>query len=273
MPQKKIDKEIRKAINSARQLIETVKRIDGNEAETRRRVERIFEIVMGYDALKHLSRERAVKGAGETEHVDFTIQLEQGEHAKPLIMVELKRVGIDLALKHLKQVTSYAIDTGCEWTILTNGREWRLYHIEFGQPPETTLIEKWDLLNDDISILADRFETIGYKNVRKGGLDKLWSKTKVLALANLLRAIFSDDSIKSIGRVLKKNTGVTVASKDLFSGMSKLLNESAAIELSNLKISLSDRKKIQRKTQEKDRQKEENVAAESINIGEVIEGE
>jgi len=135
MPRKKIDKETRRVIIDARRLIEDVMRMDGNEAETRKRVERIFERVMGYDVFKHLSRERAVRGAGETEHVDFTVQMEPGEDAKPIIMVELKRVGVNLARKHLKQVTSYAIDAGCEWMVLTNGREWRLYHVEFGQPP------------------------------------------------------------------------------------------------------------------------------------------
>ena len=64
--------------------------------------------------MDHLSRERAVRGAGETEHVDFAIQLERGPDARPMVMVELKRVGIELAKKHLKQVTSYAINAGCE---------------------------------------------------------------------------------------------------------------------------------------------------------------
>lgn len=243
MPPKKIDKETRRAIMDARRLIEDVMRMDGNEAETRRRVERIFESVMGYDALKHLSRERAVRGAGETEHVDFVIQLEPGEDAKPIIMVELKRVGIDLASKHLKQVTSYAIDAGCEWTVLTNGREWRLYHIEFGQPPETTLLEQWDLVKDDPVVLAERFEIISYKNLRKRGLDELWQKTKVLASDNLLTAMFSEDAIRLIRRMLKKSTGVTVAPKDVFSGMNKLLNETASIELNELKITPPERKK------------------------------
>jgi hypothetical protein len=186
MSQKKIDPETRKAVNEAKALITGIARMDVNEAETRRRVERIFEILMGYDALNHLSRERAVRGAGETEHVDFVIQLESGEEAKPVIMVELKRVGVDLVRNHLKQVTSYAIDAGVEWVLLTNGREWRLYHIEFGQPPEVVLLEKWDLCKDDMVDLVERFELISLKNVRKGGLKELWEKTKSLDEKNLL---------------------------------------------------------------------------------------
>ena len=72
MAKEKVSPELKRTITAARSDIEYVAKSDGNEAETRRRVERIFEQVMGYD-LKHLSREHAVKGAGATEHVDFVI--------------------------------------------------------------------------------------------------------------------------------------------------------------------------------------------------------
>ncbi|PKL45380.1 MAG: hypothetical protein CVV39_08000 [Planctomycetes bacterium HGW-Planctomycetes-1] len=256
-----IDKEVRRKIVEARKTIENVFQIDGNEAETRRRVERIFENLMGYDAFKHLSRERAVKGAGETEHVDFAIQLDRSEVAEPLIMVELKRVGIDLALKHLKQVTSYAIDSGCEWVLLTNGRTWKLYHVEFGQPPVTNSIEQWDLLADDISILAKKFEIISYKNVKKGGLKKLWKKASVLSPESLLSAITNPESIKILRRVLKKNSGVIIDPIDLIKGLQKLLNESAAIELSSIKIRFAEKK---RKTTAKSDQDTPAESAEEI---------
>ena len=49
-----------------RGMVELLARQDGNEAETRRRVERIFETVLGHDPFAHLSREHAVHGVGET---------------------------------------------------------------------------------------------------------------------------------------------------------------------------------------------------------------
>ncbi len=195
MGRKKIPSEMRKAIREARRLIQDVEKMDGNEATTRMTLERIFEGLMGYDVLRHLSRERAVKGAAETEHVDFAIQLEQGPDAKPLVMVEVKKVGMDLALKHLKQVSTYAINAGCEWILLTNGRDWRIYHVEFGQPPETTLLEQWNLLHDDAVVLADKFALLSYKNIKRGGLNALWRKTKLLEPRNLLAAILCEASL------------------------------------------------------------------------------
>jgi len=167
MARVKIDKNVRRSILDARRMIQEAEKIDCNEAETRRRIERIFETLMGYDVFKHLSRERAVRGAGETEHVDFAIQLGQGEEAKPVIMLEIKRVNVDLARKHLRQVSSYAINAGCEWILLTNSKEWRLYHVSFGQPPVTKLIQSWNILTDDVSVLAKRFELISFKSLRK----------------------------------------------------------------------------------------------------------
>jgi len=235
-----ISKEAKSAIRSAKTIIEDILKEDANEAETRRRVERIFENVLGYDPFKHLSRERAVKGAGDTEHMDFTVQMERG--AKPTIIVELKRVAIDLSSRHVKQVVSYAIDAGCEWIILTNSREWRVYRVEFGQPPETKLLEHWDLLKDDVNTLVKKFELINFKNVKKGKLDHLWVKTKILAPKSLLAAILSEDSIKLISKNLKKTARVTVAPEDVVSGLRKILNESAAIEMDSIKICLPTRK-------------------------------
>jgi len=238
-----IDKEGKRKILDARKMIENVFQLDGNEAETRRRVERIFETVMGYNAFDHLSRERAVKGAGETEHIDFVIQFDRSPDTEPVIIVELKRAGIDLAIKHLKQVASYAIDSGCEWVLLTNGREWKLYHVEFGQPPITKLIEQWNLMTDDISNLIKKFDIISCKNVKKGGLKKLWEKASVLSPTSLLTAITSPESINILRRIIRKNSDVAVGVADLITGLQKLLNESAAIELSKIKIRFPNQKR------------------------------
>jgi len=231
----KPSKEQKKAIRDARKIIEQLLELDGNEAETRRRVERIFESVMGYDAFKHLSRERAVQGAGEVEHVDFAIQLEPGTNVQPIIMVELKRVGIKLGKKHLKQVTSYAFDAGCEWILLTNGREWKVYHVvEFNQPP--TMLESWNLLEDNIDELVAKFEIISYKSIKRDTLTKRWEHAKALAPKTLLAAIITEDCFRVIRRNLRKDTDILVDSEEVYSGISKLLNEAAAAVMSNIKV-------------------------------------
>lgn len=236
MAKKTVDKLQKAAILEARKMMAEAERLDCNEAETRRRIERIFESVMGYDALKHLSREQAIRGAGETEHADFVIYPTEGKHTTSNIIVEIKRITVDLAPKHLKQASSYAIDSGYEWVLLTNGKEWKLYHITFGKPPITKLIYSWNLLTDEIPLLAERFELISLKQVKKGALANLWERTNVLHPQNLLKTILSDPCMKIIRKELKKDSNIALAPEEILLGVKRLLNESALTELGNIKI-------------------------------------
>jgi len=238
MAKRSLDKDIKKAILEARTLVAAIAKADSNEAETRKRIDRILETVMGYDTFKHLTQEYAIHGVGDAVHCDIAIQLGREESAKPEMLVEAKRINIDLAPKHIRQAASYAINIGCEWILLTNGNDWRLYHIAYGKPPETKLIESWNLLNDDPLTLAKKFATVSYKNVKNKGLDSLWERRTALIPSNMLKAILSEESIKLYQRKLKKSTGVSVSLEDIVSQFRQLLNESALREMSNIKISL-----------------------------------
>lgn len=241
---KKTTAVTRDGLREARELIQDVYKMDGNEAETRRRLERIFEGLLGYDSLKHMSREHAVKASGLTEHLDFAIILDGAPDAIPVMVVEVKAVGVDLRQKHIKQATSYAINLGCNWILLTNGREWHIYHMEFrlNEPPDARLLEKWNLLEDDPADLLHNFDTISYRSVRRGELGKLWETAKVLQPKTLLEAMFSLDSLRSMRRLLKKEAGVLIAFEDIVEGIRKMLNDSATNALEELGGTLPIRK-------------------------------
>jgi len=230
--------ESQKALQQARELVADIAKMDSNEAETRRRVERIFESCMGYDAFKHISREHAIHGAGDTEHCDFAIHLDSTSGTGPEMLVEIKRVGVDLHPRHLKQAASYAINIGCEWVLLTNSREWSLYHISFGQPPITKLVESWDLMSDDFEVVAKRFELVSYRSIKRGALDKLWQKRNVLTPNNLLGIILSEKSVTAIRRELRQKTDVSVTPEEIIGALRRLLNEAALAELERVQISL-----------------------------------
>ena len=261
MARQKLDRETRKALLDARNMIEDVAKADGNEAETRRRVERIFESLMGYNALKHITREYAIHGVGDTEHCDFAIQIDRKEAAGPAILVELKRVNMDLAPKHLKQAASYAINIGCEWVLLTNSKDWRLYHVLFDKPPQTKLIDSWNLITDDLVTLAEKFALIGYKNIKKDGLAQLWVKSNVLSAQNILKVILSEESIILIRRGLRRVTDVTVSPEEIVGAIRHLLNEAAITEMGKIKISLPGKKqRIRKSISKRSKEKEEPAA-------------
>lgn len=251
MVKQKLDKEVRKSILRARKWIEDIAQKDANEAETRTRIHDICGMLMGYDRFEHVTQEYAVPGAGETVHCDLAIKTDQEESSKPDFLVEIKRVNIDLAPKHIGQAASYAINIGCEWVLLTNSRDWRLYHISFTQPPQTTLVESWDLINDTPATLAEKFALICYKNIKRSGLARLWDKTNVLTPQNLLKIILSEQSLKSIRRELKKATEVTVSPEDIVGEIRRMLNQDAVGEMEKVRISLPAKK--QRATRKADK--------------------
>ncbi len=257
MARQKLDKEVKKALLDARKLIEAVAKADGNEAETRKCLYRIFEVVMGYDIYKYVTAEYAVHGAGETVHCDFAVQVDREESSKPDFLVEIKRVNIDLSPKHLRQAATYAIDIGCEWVLLTNSKEWRLYHISFGKPPQTKLVESWNLINDDLAILAEKFNLISYKNIKRGKLVQLWERANVLAAQNILRVILSEKSLILIRQGLKRATDVAVSPEEIVGAVRRLLNEAALSEMERIKISLPEKKQRKRKVISKSSKEEE----------------
>ncbi len=260
MARQKLDKETKKALLDARNKIETLAKLDGNETETRKHVNHIFGTVMGYDIFKHITSEYAISSAGDTLHCDIAVKIEREETSAPALLVELKRVNIDLTSKHLRQAASYAIDIGGEWVLLTNGREWKLYHISFGKPPQTKLIDSWNLINDNPVTLAEKFNLIGYKNIKKGGLDKLWEKSNVLTPHNILKVILSEESIKLIRREIKKATEVTVSPEEIVGAIRRMLNEAALAEMEKVKISLPEKKQRKKKSTSKNsKEKEEPV--------------
>ena len=263
MAREKLDKHARKAVLDARKMMETIAKTDANEAETRSRVERMFESLMGYDVFKHITREHAIHGVGDTVHCDFAVQLDYKESSRPNMLVELKRVNIDLQPKHLKQVASYAIDMGCEWVLLTNGKEWKLYHISYGQPPQPKLINSWNLMNDVPATLVDKFSQISYRNVKRGGLARLWEKSNVLSAQNLLKVILSEHSISLIRRGLKRATDVAVSPEEIVGGIRHLLNEASLAEMDKVKISLPLKKQRRRGTVSKRSAENKDIAQPS----------
>jgi predicted type IV restriction endonuclease len=246
MARQKLDKEVRKALTDARKIIAAAAEANVNEAETRSRVERMFESLMDYDVFKHLTREFATHGVGDSEYCDFAIRLD--ESSKPIMMVELKRVNTDLSPKHLKQTVSYAINTGCEWALLTNGQEWQIYHISFEQPPQIKLVDSWNLINDDNIKLAGKFELICYKNVKRGELNRLWEKSNVLTPQNVLKSILSEESLSLIRRRIKRSAGIGVTPEEVVGAIRRLLNETAVAEMEQIKISLPVKKRRLQKT-------------------------
>ncbi len=257
----KLDKNTKKAILNVQKMIGEIAKADSNEAETRKYIDHILETLMGYDRFKHITQEYAIRGVGNTVHCDFVIQLDRKEALRPDVVVEIKRVGVDLVPKHLRQAASYAINIGRDWLLLTNSKEWRLYHVSFTQPPQTKLIDSCNIIDNDPVILARKFNLISYRNVKKDGLAKLWEKRNVLTAQNILRIVLSEASLKLIRLRLKRATDVTVSPEEIVGAFRRLLNEAAVSEMEKIRISLPEKKQRKRPSSSKSSKEQNNSVA------------
>lgn len=100
---------------------------NANESDTVMYLVKFFEDVLGYDSLKgEISKEVQVKDryCDVALKVDGTIRL----------LVEAKAAGVKtLAEKHIEQAENYSSRLGMNWVLLTNGVEWRLFHLTFNE--------------------------------------------------------------------------------------------------------------------------------------------
>ena len=98
-----------------------------NESDTVMYLVKFFEEVLGYDSLKgEISKELAIK----ERYCDIALKIE----GTVRILVEGKAAGIKgLVDRNIEQAENYASKAGIRWVLLTNGIEWRLYHLTWAE--------------------------------------------------------------------------------------------------------------------------------------------
>jgi hypothetical protein len=98
-----------------------------NESDTVMFVTKFMEDVLGWDSFKgEISKEAQIKD----RYCDIALKL----NGVIRLLVECKAAGLKgLSDKNIEQAENYASRAGIRWVILTNGIEWRLYHLTFAE--------------------------------------------------------------------------------------------------------------------------------------------
>src|SRR5690606_32927096 len=108
-------------------------------------------------------------------------------------LVEVKAMQIELSDKHLRQAINYAANEGIEWVLLTNGREFELYKVIFGQPIENKLV--FSVSFDDIKVTTEAVQYLCRASVVKGGFDALWNRVTALDPNNIASLLCSSQVV------------------------------------------------------------------------------
>ena len=195
------NEKLKKARKIMRDHIKTAESA-GNirEAETSRRVDNVLCLLCGYDPYEHLSREKRVR-KGVSDSMDFVIVLPPKKDVR--LIVEVKSISRGLSANMYNQVQNYALRANCEWTLLTDGKEWQLLHVDIPGNRDVEVVYKWDILDDTPAELEKHFFRISLDSIKKGRLAKEWKKRRSLLPKTLAEVLVSERVITAIRRELK----------------------------------------------------------------------
>ncbi|MGH7242754.1 MAG: type I restriction enzyme HsdR N-terminal domain-containing protein [Phycisphaerales bacterium] len=135
---KKVLERLTSTLKIFQGVLEQQKARDVSEADTVTVIKDIMNAVFGYDKYAELTSEHAIRGT----FCDLAVRID----GKLAFLLEVKAIGLDLKDSHIKQSVDYAANQGCEWVVLTNGIEWRLYKISFKKPIDKQEIATFNLL-------------------------------------------------------------------------------------------------------------------------------
>ena len=201
-----------------------------NEADTSVRVLRIFEQVLGYDALKDISHETPVK----YRYSDLAIKIE----SQTAFLVEVKAAAVKLSLRFVDQGNWYAANTNIKWVLLTNGVDWNLYHLTWDQALgiKSDLVFAVTLASETLARCADTLAILHRTSVKNGGHEAFWRKKNALNPASLGHMLFSEDVIRFLRRKVWQREKVTVEMEDVAEAIQSLFSDDAKQKIGPAKI-------------------------------------
>jgi predicted type IV restriction endonuclease len=188
---------------------------DANEGDTRLFVTDLLCDVFGYDKYENLTTEFQVRG----EFADFGIRIDK----QLVAFIEVKRATTKLGAKHLRQVEMYAVNEGVPWLLLTNGGEWRVYHLAPGMPVTIDLAFTVNLTDQQVppATKIDRLFYLTKEAMKRDLIESLWKQQAATAPAQLLKALSAPSVIAEIRREIRKRSGQIVKESDI----SRLIRE------------------------------------------------
>jgi predicted type IV restriction endonuclease len=202
---------VRQAVKKYQRPLADLAERDANEGDTRLLVTDFLCDGLGYDKYADLTTEYRVKG----EFADFGVRVD----GELVAFIEVKRIGMKLGPRQLRQVQSYAANEGVEWLILTNGAEWQVFHLSATVPLITERLFTVDLLSS--SKPAEKVRDMFYltrEAVKKDLITDLWIAKRAT-------------SPQSLGEVLRSTAVVEAIRKELWRSTKHRLDGAEILEL------------------------------------------
>lgn len=246
-----MDKNTTNQLKRFAQAFKDARDNNANESQTVMILVKFFEDVLGYDTLNgEISKEISVND----RYCDFAVKL--GGEIK--FLVEAKTASIKTLLdKHIEQAENYASRAGLKWVLLTNGIEWQLFHLTFGEKEGIVheLAFKVDLLlgvDGDIDRLWSSIKILAKESVQQENLEKFWNQKKLLAPESLLHVLLNAEVLTVIRRELNRNAEARLEITDVFNAVKDVLSKESFEAASGIKAPSTTKRKKRRKIKQID---------------------
>ncbi len=256
---------------------------NANESDTVMYLVKFFEDVLGYDPLKgEISKEVAIKD----RYCDVALKVEGGVK----LLVEAKAAGLKgLQERHIEQAENYSARAGLRWVVLSNGIEWRLYHLTFneGEGIVHDLAFEANLVTDvesDPDGLWAKLGILTRAAMKKDEVEEFWSHKKVLSPSSVVRVLFSEDVLNVIRRELNREAPARLDIEDVFKAVRDVLSKESLADAGDLGIrkKRKRRRKVERKDEatgavvteevEEDVPEGEAVASDAVDVAAAVAG-
>lgn len=215
-----------------------------NESETSMFIVKFFEEVLGWDSLKgEISKETCISD----RYCDIALKIDGSIR----LLIECKAASLkELVDRHIEQAENYASRAGLVWVLLSNGVEWKMFHLTFvegeGIAHDLAFEAKFiDECETDIEGLWAKLSLLERSAMNADALADFWSQKKVMSPASMIRALFTQDVLTALRRELNRNAPARLDLEDVFTAVRDVLSKEALLEAGE--ISITKRRKRRRK--------------------------
>jgi hypothetical protein len=222
-------KDIRRALKKFAPAFLDARDASLNEADTVLRLCKFFEDVLEFDPIEDISREANLKN----KFVDLCLKVD----GKVRLLVEAKAASVHLRDRHIEQAQAYASHNNYPWVLLTNGVEWNLYHLSFGDGIEYQLAFSVSLAAESgLESAAEKLGLLHKVSIRKGRLEEFWETATALSAGSVGKSLFTEPVLMVLRRQVRKDSGILVDHEELAEKLHQMLTVDAREEIGPMRI-------------------------------------
>lgn len=201
----KVSARITTQLKKYQSVLSNLQKRDVSEADTVTVINDMLSDICGYDKYLHVTSQYAIRGT----YVDLAVKVDE----EIRFLIEVKAIGIELKDAHVKQAIDYAANEGIEWVVLTNGANWRIYKVHFGQPIEKILVCELDAIGTSARSpeALECFGNLSREAFSKGSMAELLLHKQVTNKFTVAAVLQTDFILEVLRREIRRmSSGVKV---------------------------------------------------------------